>query len=360
MNMLVYDSLSVAFSQKAEKFLKEILTDIGIQVRRSRFVWKNYTYPIHVVIFEGPELGHFNAPYLQIGLSRQLIYSAKDSVLRDILKHELAHYLTYIRYGDVPAHGPEFRSVCLEYGFPQEVANATMNLAASNESKMGDINSERILEKVKKLLKLAQSSNVHEAELATVKANQILLRYNLDQLDATDAPILYLDRLLPQKRKDSKLTAIYDILRHFVVRTVISQGKDTCCLEVSGNLTNVKLARYVAEFLDRELEHLWSVAKKEHTLKGLRSKNSFFLGVAKGFDQKMQSAKAGLNLKDQKALVLVEQRLIEGTDQIYRHLSKASSGQVLDRGAQDIGIQSGKSLSIRQGVEGKQKNLYLN
>jgi hypothetical protein len=58
-------------------------------------------------------------------------------------------------------------------------------------------------------------------------------------------------------------------------------------------------------------------------------------------------------------LVVVEQRLLEGTDLIYRRLSQASSGQILDQDAQEVGVKSGKSLSIRQGVEGKGKNLYL-
>jgi hypothetical protein len=357
--MLIYDSLSLAFIQKAERMLKEILESIGIPVRRSRFLWKNYTYPIHLVVFDGQELGHFDAPYLQIALNRRLIFEAKDAVLRDILKHELAHYLTFIKHGNVSPHGPEFRTVCAEYGFPNEVARARMNLETSNEMKEGDLDSEKVLEKVKKLLKLAQSSNMHEAELATIKANQLLLRHNLDRLLTGQEEPIYLDRVLPQKRKDAKLSAIYDILRHFVVRTVMSQTRGQCCLEVSGSLTNVKLARYVAEFLDRELEHLWASAKKTHQLQGLRAKNSFFHGVAKGFDEKMKAAKASFSAEDRRSLVLVENKLLEGTNLIYRRLSQSYSGSVLDRDAQSIGVASGKSLTIRQGVEGQKKNLYL-
>src|SRR6476620_1342016 len=166
--MFIYDETSLAFIQKSEIVLKEILEKCGITVGKSRFLFENYWFPINVVVFEGKELGHFNAPYLQIGLNRKLVYLAKDSVLRDILKHELAHYLTYILFKEVRPHGPEFRSVCERFGFPSEVADATMNLDESNLSKEGDIVSERIVEKVKKLLMLAQSSNAHEAELATM------------------------------------------------------------------------------------------------------------------------------------------------------------------------------------------------
>jgi hypothetical protein len=357
--MLIYDSLSLAFIRKAEVMLKEILGHIGLSCGRSRFSWNRFTYPINIVVFEGSELGHFNAPYLQIGLNRKLIYSAKDAVVRDILKHELAHYLTYIRYGEVPSHGAEFHSICTEYGFPAQIARATMDLEASNSSKEGDLAAERVLEKVKKLLLLAQSSNVHEAELATLKANEILLRHNLEHLQGQQQEAVYLDRVLQQKRKDAKLSAIYDILKHFIVKTVISLGKNTCCLEVSGSLTNVKLARYVAEFLERELDHLWELTKKEYALQGLRAKNSFFLGVARGFDEKMKLAKMGMSGTDQRALVLVERQLQHDTSLIYRRLSHTATGNSIDENARNLGIQKGKSLTIRQGVEGQAKNLYL-
>lgn len=354
--MLIYDSTTLAFTQKAEKFLKEILTGLGFEVKKSRFLYKNFMYPIHVVAFEGSELGHYNVPYMQIGLNRKLIYLAKDSVVRDILKHELAHYLTHIFYPgqDLRPHGPEFKAICAQFGFPDDVAKATMNLDESNLSKEGDLVSERIVEKVKKLLMLAQSSNAHEAELATLKANELLLRHNLDYLKDREEPV-YLDRLLMRARKDTKLSAIYEILKHFIVRPVISMGKNTCCLEVSGSLTNVKLAGYVANFLDQELEHLWEMARKEHGLSGLREKNSFFLGVARGFDEKMKQSKKNFSEEDKKALVVVEEKLNVDTKMIYSRLSSSRSGHRTDQNASLLGHAKGLSLTIRNAVEGKGK-----
>lgn len=358
--MLIYDDTSIAFIQKAETFVKEILREIGMNVRNTRFEYNRYTYPINVVVFEGKEWGHFNAPYFQIGLNRKLIYLAKDSVVRDILKHELAHYLTMIIYRDVELspHGKEFREVCTRFGFPEDVARATMNLEESNIAKEGDLQSERVLEKVKKLLSLAQSSNSHEAELATMKANELLLRHNLDYLKDKPEPI-YLDRVLIQTRKDAKMSAIYEILKHFIVKPVISMGKNACCLEVSGSLTNVKLAGYVANFLNQELEHLWNLARKEHGLSGLREKNSFFLGVAQGFEIKMKRSKETYSAEDQKALLVVENKLMVDTQVIYGRLSSVRSGHQSDAFANSLGKEKGQNLSIRSAVEGKAKNLYL-
>lgn len=356
--MFVYDSTSLAFIQKSETLIKDILKRAGIDVRTSRFEVNRYLYPIHVVVFEGSEIGHFNSAYLQIGLNRKLIYSVKDSVLREILQHELAHYLTFILHGEVQPHGKEFHEVCERFGFPKEVSDATMNIEESNQSKVGDLQSEKILERVKKLFSLAQSSNAHEAELATVKANEILLRHHLDFVKDKEEPI-YMDRLLARKRKDTKITAIYSILKHFIVKPVISQGKNTCCLEVSGNLTNVKLAGYVANFLDRELDVLWDSARTEFGLQGLQAKNSFFLGVAQGFDQKMKVSVQNLKPEDQKALVVIEKKLTINTQMIYGRLSSSRSGHEMNSEANSHGHAKGLSLTIRSAVEGKGKNLYL-
>lgn len=356
--MIIYDSTTLAFIQKTEQMLREILKECGLTVRRSRFLWKNYLYPIHVVVFEGKEWGHFNAPYFQIALNRRLIWSAKDSVVRDILRHELAHYFTLLEFGPAPAHGKEFHSICERFGFPESVSAATMNLQLENESREGDIQSERILEKVKKLLSLAQSSNSHEAELATLKANALLLRHNLDYVEKEES--LYLDRLLVRTRKDDKLTAIYEILRHFIVRPVISMGKGTVCLEVTGTKTNVTLAKYVAEFLDRELDQQWILAKKEYGLSGVRAKNSFFLGMAKGFEEKMKGVKKEFSEADQQALVKVEKNLDESIRIIYRRLGSVSSGRQTDHHASEAGKEKGRNLSIRHGVEGSvNKGLLL-
>lgn len=356
--MIIYDQTTLAFIQRAESMVREILLNSGFEVRRSRFVVNKYLYPIQVVVFEGNEWGHFNAPFMQIGLNKKLIYLAKDAVQRDILKHELAHYLTFIYHGSTQAHGKEFKEICLRFGFNEEISAATMNLDESNHLKEGDVNSERVLEKIKKLLQLAQSTNSHEAELATLKANQLLLRHNLENLPKEEES-LYLDRILVQKRKDAKLTAIYDILRHFIVRPVISFGKDVCCLEVSGTLTNVKLARYVAEFLSYEMERLWEIAKTEENLQGLRAKNSFFLGIAKGFEEKMRMSKSQMTSTDQKALVIVEKDLNDKVRQIYRRLSSSSSEGKTDLRAVEAGARKGKDLTIRQAVESSSKNLYL-
>ncbi|MEK6554311.1 MAG: DUF2786 domain-containing protein [Bdellovibrionota bacterium] len=359
--MIIYDQTALAFIKKAEAMARKILTEVGVDVRRQRFKFNNFLFPIHVVVFEGDKkLGYFDSKFWQIGLNRKLIWMAKEDVLRDVLKHELAHYLTFIQYPESQPHGTEFKKVCTELGFASEVSAATTNLEIENERKEGDLDSERVLEKVKKLLQLAQSTDTHEAELATVRANEILLRYNLSLLGSlTDDEPLYMDRIFEQPRRNAKIDAIYDILRHFIVRPVLSHTKDTCVLEVTGSLTNVKLARYIAGFLDRELDTLWQAAQKAHELRGRRAKNSFFLGVARGFDEKMKVSKESFSPTDKKSLVTIEEKLNVDMRAIYRRLSYSASSSRTDENAQSVGHKKGRELNIRAGVESKRSGLLL-
>lgn len=355
--MRVYDDTVVAFVRKWESLCKNLLRDCGFEVRRNRFEFEGHYYPISIVVFEGKELGHFDSSYYQIGLNRRLIWQAKDVIVEEIIKHELAHYITHLRFGDVQSHGQQFRQVCADLRFPKEISAATLDLSGRNEI-VSDSISERVLEKVKKLLQLSESGNLHEAELATLKANELLLRHNL-RYQVSDAEPIYLDVVIRQTRKDAKLSAIYEILKHFIVRPVLSFGNKACCLEVSGSLTNVKMAKYVAQFLDAELDNLWRKSKIENGLRGLRAKNSFFYGVATGFDHKMQASKSHLSYVDRKSLVVIQRQLEARTHKIYKRLGQSSSTHRADRQANALGIQAGRRLSIRQGVETRNSNRML-
>lgn len=358
--MMIFDQTSLAFIQKCEEMARAIFTQLGFKVHRSRFEFNKYLYPIHIVVFEGNELGFFDSKFYQIGLNKKLIYTAKDSVTRDILKHEIAHYLTFLHYPNFQtSHGSEFKEICQRFGFDSQIQKATIDLVSANEAKEGDLESERVLDKVQKLLKLAESSNAHEAELATLKANELLIKHSLSHVDTQKEETIYLDRPLVYPRSNSKLVAIYEILTHFLVRPVISHGHKQCSLEICGPKTNVILARYVAEFLDRQLEYLWLETKKEAGLQGQRAKNSFMLGVASGFHEKMRKSEETLEPTNKKSLTIVKKQLEVNLNIVYKRLGSTRSTHQMDHQARNAGIEKGKKLSINKGVEGGSSNLSL-
>lgn len=168
-----------------------------------------------------------------------------------------------------------------------------------------------------------------------------------------------MERVLLQKKKNAKMSAISEILKHFLVRPVISFGKGMCCLEITGTKINVQLATYIAEFLEHEMDVMWSQAKKEYHFEGLRAKNSFFIGMARGFDQKMKDSKRSFSTDEQAALVVVEKSLDQKINQIYGRLSHTRTSSQIDEVAGAAGLIQGRNLTIRQGVTGTLKNLYL-
>ena len=362
--MRIYSKTTALFLKRAKLLLKEILSsEMGLQVFKSRFQYKRHLYPINLVVFErGNTLGFFEPHAYQIGLSKRLLFGTKESLIKDILRHEMAHFWTYLEKGNID-HGPAFREACKYFGWGDTVSKATIDLAKENEKKEGDLKAEKLVSKIQKLLSLAGSSNPHESEAATLKANELMINYNLERLRSKhlsspeDEEAAYVKRVLHGKKNSAKYHAIYEILLLFMVKPVFNYGKDGFYLEVIGEKSNVLIAEYIGSYLDSELERLWK-KQRELTphLKGLSMKNSFMRGVAKGYKEKMELSKRKL-LKDDKSLILLEGSLQKKVGLVYPRLSHTTS----QRGAgckesEHQGKASGKGLFIPRALSNKNKN----
>ena len=354
--MKIYSENILLFIRNCEKMLREIIhNETPHQLGKSRFKIGRYSYPLHVVVFTSKKnLGYFDPHTYQIGLNYALMLQAKDGVLKNILRHELAHYLCYIEHGlQLKHHGVQYQKICSSLGWDTSVSKASMDIELANDY-IGNLDSEKLITKIKALLKLAESDNIHEAQLATLKANQLLLKHNIKNLDTVD-DTFFVHSLLCYKRKSAKLSAIYDVLKHFLVKPVLVYGKGQVSLEVSGKKENIELAQYVAHFLDQEMERLW----QQTSLKGLRAKNSFFLGLARGYDEKMQNLTDDLSTSEQKALIVINDKLEQQTKKYFGRLSTTSCQNSLDKSAYQNGKKAGKSLNIKPGIKNKTQTRLL-
>lgn len=236
-------------------------------------------------------------------------------------------------------------------------------MAASGDlpslEKVGDLKADAVIEKVKKLLALASSSNTHEAELATLKANQLILRHHLDRAQLGQAQELCVVTLMSAPKKNTLMIAVYEILTHFLVKPILFYGRGEVRLEAAGTRAQVELAQYICHFLQVELEKLWREAARLQGLKGLRAKNSFFVGIARGFSEKLHGSRTDLTASDSKALIKVEAELAQNVAHFMGGLSSSHSGQVLDSNAHESGREQGHKLNIRPAVKGSSPTLYL-
>ncbi len=358
--MLVYSKSTLSFISLLKKYVREILRDeVGVKVFINRFEYGGFLYPFHVVVFEKRNtMGTFDHHTYQIGINKNLMYSAKTEVIKNILRHELAHYFAFLETGEgIYPHGKEFRDICKKFGWDEEIYSAVGNLDLMNEKIEGDFPSENVIAKVKKLLSLAKSSNIHEAELATLKANKIILQHNLKRLGEEDDDTTYLKRVLSGKRNNGKYRAIYEILRSFMVQPVFNYGKGIFYLEVIGERENVEMAEYVASFLDFELELLWQNQRGDH--RGVNAKNSFMKGVSESFVEKLSRDKNEHYSKA--ALVKMDKALQKRVKLAYPRLSGVpSQGRGVSQEARTLGKEAGKGLSIRKGLgNGRKKGLFL-
>jgi hypothetical protein len=353
--VFVYSKKIIKFIDEIKKSIKEILSkELGLRVHGDRFYDKReaFSYPIRVVIYNNKRmLGYFDPDFFELGFHELLMFSTKEQ-LRNIIRHELAHYLTCMSYGSaIQPHGPEFRALCMRHGWGEEVYKATTCL--DDEAVIPEKEENAILRKVHKLMSLATSNNEHEAEQAMIKSQQLLLKYNIDSryMERTDEERVFLKRILKQKKENAKMRSIARILETFFVNTIYSRSAGFIYLEIVGSEVNIEIAEYVAAYLDRELEILWEISKQKHVgLKGAIAKNSFFLGIAKGYCNKIHSLKREYSEEVSEALMVIEKKLIDAKGMIYSRLRSSSSNGRFCRESSALGEQVGKQLKINPAI----------
>ena len=252
--MFVYSEKIIEFIKQIKFILKKILVEeVGLKVNGDRFYDRGQrrSFPIKIVIFNSTDkLGYFDADFLELGFHQSVIYFSKEG-LSNLIRHELAHYLTFIKYGDgLLPHGNEFRTICKELDWGKEISEATTTL-----EKIPLLEKSSITRKIEKLIALGASPNPHESSLAMLKSRELLLKHNITESYDNEAEVI-LKRLLKQKKLNAKIQSIAHILETFFVNIVFSYSKEGVCLEITGNAVNIEIAEYIASILDIELDRL--------------------------------------------------------------------------------------------------------
>lgn len=334
------------YSQEINFFRKQLKSDLDAMAKSLGF----NTHYVPVVIFtHKSKLGYFKtSPRLEIGINEKLMsgpyFAAKETVF-----HELAHYMVYRRFGQNQGHNENFRAACKEIGICDKAKEPLSTIFDRAESLSTE--KDKVVDKVKKLLALSSSDNENESELALLKANALLRKNGISNMDLSeDSKIYKLE--LKEVQSNAKYKAIDSILSTFGVYVLWNGTRPRwSILEVSGELSSIKVAEYVFEFLDKELDHMWSKAKKDHNLKGARAKNSFFRGVAQGYRLKLKAAEASEGA-DGTAIQKYDKDMARICRSIvYDNKTKVTRSNALTSPeGQSAGVSAGKSLSIRQGV----------
>jgi predicted SprT family Zn-dependent metalloprotease len=226
-----------------------------------------------------------------IEMSRPLLLEQPWGVVIEVLKHEMAHQFVWevLGAGDEAPHGPSFRDVCHRLGI--DAAAAGMPEAATTAEHA------RVVERIAKLLALAESPNVHEAEAAMAAAQKLMLRYNLDERAhgaGKNRQYGYRQLGVPSGRVEESERLLAALLgRHFFVEAIWvpvyrpREGKRGSVLEICGTAANLEIAEYVHTYLRTTAERLWLDHKRALRIHGNRDRRVFVAGVMTGFAEKL-------------------------------------------------------------------------
>jgi len=244
-------------------------------------------------------LGRFDRGTRVLELSRQMLLTHGWTALVEVLKHEMAHQyvLEVLAVEDESAHGPAFRGVCERLGIDAKAAGLPENVS-------GVPDEDKVLGRIARLLALAESSSVHEAEAAMNAAQRLMLKYNLERAEVIReagpqaAKGSYSSRMLgrPSGRVSEAERMLATILSAFFFVEVIwvpvyrpLEGKRGSMLEICGTPQNLEMASYVHTFLVHAGERLWSEHQRATGTRQNRDRRTFVAGVMSGFSAKLKS-----------------------------------------------------------------------
>ena len=240
-------------------------------------------------------LGRWLPDLRTIEIGRELVLEHPWGVVVEVLKHEMAHQYVHDVLGErsEAAHGPAFRQVCERLGIDPSASGVPAGAPRADEEM-------RVLERIAKLLALAESSNVHEAEAAMGAAQRLMLKHNLDTVRAR-LPMGYGFRHLgePTGRVAEHQRLLAAILgEHFFVEVIwvpvyrpLEQRRGSV-LEICGSPANLDMAEYVHSFLASTAERLWREHQRETGVRSNRDRRTYLAGVMTGFLDKLKQQKS--------------------------------------------------------------------
>lgn len=239
-------------------------------------------------------------------LSRKLIQEHSWFQVLGVLRHQMAHQFVsesgHHSLKDPRSPLEKFQSACRKLGIPPQFAKLDLrspdvDLDWRNEKQ--DPAAERILERIRKLLSLAQSANEHEALLAMTRVREIYARHNLEQMQGRTAhEFVHLVISTGKKRFEAWELKILSILMvYFFVKVLtLEQFEATTAeklqaFELIGTRENVLMAEYVYLFLNQQMDHLLDQTAHSQKRKLSRvEKNSYRLGLLDGFSRQLASS----------------------------------------------------------------------
>jgi hypothetical protein len=257
-------------------------------------------------------------------------------------------------------HGDRFQHACALLQANPAASGACLTL--EERLRLGAVSRrDAMMDRIDKLMSLAQSSHRHEAEAAMLKAHELIAKYHLRHVEnGTSRHFVSAFVGEPALRHHQDEYEMANLLQdcYFVqgiwVRAfVVSKGKPGRVLEISGTPKNVSLARHAHAVLTRTIKSEWGTYKTDRRVPA-RARLDFALGIIEGFRQKMDRQVRQLSTHpDTRALIRIRDVQLETYFRLRyprtRTFSRTSRQRCAD--AEAAGKEIGRRLTISKAVE---------
>ncbi|HSO33322.1 MAG TPA: SprT-like domain-containing protein [Labilithrix sp.] len=320
--------------------------------------------PQFELVVSRARLGRWIEDTRVIELSRPLVLEQPWGVVVEVLKHEMAHQYVGEILGErgESAHGPRFRAVCEKLGIDAAASGLPIPSPGAGHAEHG-----KIAERIARLLALAESSNVHEAEAAMAAAQRLLLKHNLELRQARAAQGYSWRHLGAPTGRTTEAERVLSLIlgKHFFVEAIwvpvyrAALGKRGSVLEICGSPENVEIAEYVHGYLVQTAARLWDEHKADQGIRSNRDRRTYLAGVMSGMSDKLEtearkSASAGL-------VWVADGDLDDFFRRRHPHVRHVRYAGQRRTDAYAHGREAGQKIVIHKGVKGsaEQRGLLL-
>jgi hypothetical protein len=327
---------------------------------RSRYDYENQerfagamVAPVILLSDSTSHLGRWHAATRTLELSRRLVLDRPWLEVTSVLEHEMAHQYVHevLRVHDESAHGETFRRVCAQRGIDaRAVGSPDVDGAAA------DATVDRVLDRIRKLLALAGSSNQHEAELAMRKAHELMLRHNVEHTASRVAHHYVIRHLGDPRRRGTRVESdVAGLLAEFFFVKVIRvpvylprDGKVGMVYEITGTHANVEMAAHVHAFLLATAERLWAENRHDARVRSGHDRMIYQSGVIGGFREKLLAERGELV---QTGLVWVGDRTLDGFYRARHPRITTRRSRRRVNGAHAAGREAGRTVVLHKPVD---------
>jgi hypothetical protein len=234
-----------------------------------------------------------------------------------------------------------------------------------------------LIEKIKKLLALSESSNEHESSLALQMAQNLAIKHNIElatvkAYDSNKEEDIKTINISVGKRSPIVNRYVTNIVRnHFQIRIIKLGTRDQGFSYIFvGTPTNNQIAKFVFEFLTHEFTRRWNKYSSKKSVQ-TKERTSFYTGMYNGLDQKLRDQKKQTedtindpSIKNNYSLMIVNQteNLNKAVAKMFPKLTytKSYTRNTIYDNAYSDGVKQGKEININSQLNDSSEHMCLN